>query len=144
MSVRNDIFDNLMTALKLIGSSNDYDANIRTVKPYHQNYLEMYKDDTPVLMVIDHGNEQILVSDATHTHCAFDVDVVGYTTGSFWEETQKSMNDIRGSLKQFVDEEPDIGSQVLWLLYVEELESAIDGEQLRGVVGVRLRIHYWA
>lgn len=90
MSIRNDIFDAVLSAVEGIKDNADYDSNVRNVEPFRSNYLQAQTSETPMLMVIDQANDQVLVQDTTHTRYAFDVFIYGYYAGLTGLKCRKS------------------------------------------------------
>jgi len=143
MSVRNDIVDNLLTEIKVLRTSSDYEAELHSDPvAYHENYLTTDKRKTPMLMVVDLGNETVLVRDASYTRYAFDVQIRGFVSGYSWPDTQEKLNKVIGSVKKFIAGNPDLGSAVLGFRFVEGMGSAYDGSQKYGETDLLTRIIY--
>lgn len=143
MSVRNDIIANLISEVKAYVVSDDCPALIQKVAPFHFNYQMEFKNNTPVLMVIDQGNEQRAVADATHDRYIFDVMMAGYLKGPTYENMRLSLNDIQAAIKDFVNSSPSLGDNVLAVQYVEGLAHAIDADKNQGETASTIRIIYW-
>ena len=143
MSVRNDIMDNVLDACKTIRSSDDYEATLAAdPTPFKENYLNMTKDQTPVLMIADQGNDIVLVQSATETMFKFDLSLFGYVAESAWEDAQRELNAILASVKKLINSGPDIGTAVLKWRFVEGLGVAYDNEGRRGWTTIQTTILY--
>ena len=142
MSVRNTIISNLTTSLEAL-KTDTYEADIKSVKPYHFGFLDEYRSQCPILMVIDQGNDERLVYDSTHTLFAFDVDLWGYSSKTNADDLQAQYNAIVASIKQWIYTNPDLGSAVRDVQYVGSPGLFLDQQSKQALVQVQIRILYY-
>lgn len=143
MSVRNDILTNLLTEMKTIRTSTDYEAGI-AVDPiiYHQSVLGADKSETPMLMVVDEGTERVAVRTATETMYVFDISIWGYVSGFDWDETQEQLNALIADVKKWINTSPSLGDAVLQLRFVEVVANQYDETNKRALTQIAATIRY--
>uniref|UniRef100_A0A6M3JTC1 Tail protein n=1 Tax=viral metagenome TaxID=1070528 RepID=A0A6M3JTC1_9ZZZZ len=142
MSVRNDIIANLKTSLEAL-KTDSYAAEVHTVESFHVDYVNKYKSQTPVLMIIDQGNDERLVYDNTNSLFAFDVQLWGYSSDQNYDTMQKSYNDMVASIKQWIYSNPSLGSYVRDVQFVAGLGVFLDQTHNHALVQVQIRILYY-
>lgn len=143
MSVRNTIMDNLLDEITALRTSDSYEATLGSDPvPFHENYLATDKSRTPMLMVVDLGNDTVLVRDASYTRYAFDVQMRAFVAGYSWPNTQELLNKVIGSVKKFIADGPSLGSAVLDFQFIEGQGSAFDGDKKMGETDMLTRIIY--
>jgi len=143
MSVRNDIFDKLIDSLAVIKDSGAYEVRLRDIKRYAINYLQQYAEMTPLLMVVDVGDQETLVQDATHTRYAFHIEISGYVSSPNWPDAQEQMYAIGAAVKKWVQAGPSLGDNVLAVQMVAGEDLRIAGTENRGLSVQTVRIIYW-
>jgi hypothetical protein len=143
MSIRNDIIENLASAIETIRSSGDYEANIREIAQTYVPYSEKLRDQTPLLMVLDGGNDQVILNTGDGTMYSFDVTVMGYVRESSYVGCRESINKIISSIKQWVNSNPDLGSYVLTLRYMEGVHAIYTELGLHGHLELTLWVLYY-
>ncbi len=143
MSVRADIINNLISEIDEIRTSASYEAEIKKVVPYHINILTEMAASTPLLMVVDEGDETLLAMDGTHEAFAFHINIIGYINkGTKYETTQEDLNAITASVKKWINAVPSLGDNVYEIQYVEGTGNSYD-DQGKALTGIRARILYW-
>ena len=144
MSVRQTILDNLQTALEAIEDDTDYELSIAEVTPFDVSVLTADNHRFPLVMIVDAGPEDLIVRDASHYHFAMPVSLWGYVKTDTPEELQIDLNKMISALKQFVDSDPDLGSNACDF-YLTGLESNILKTD-KGIMGrtiITTRLRYW-
>ena len=141
MSVRNDIMSNVEEACKTLRTG--YEANLVTdPMPFRENFLTLTKDETPVLMIVDQGNDIPLVQSSTETMFVFDVSLFGFVTEFSYEDARRELNAILTSVKTLINSEPDLGTAVLKWQFIEGQGIVYDNEGRRGYSTFMTRIIY--
>jgi len=144
MSTRNDIISSIMSEVDNIRTSSDYsDSTIMRVTEYHENYESLYSDQTPLLMVVDLGNDRIVVRDDSHTRYAFDIEIWGFVARKGWSETVEELNGIMSDVKKWVNAGPSLDSAVLTIDWIEAMPHSYDPKRLRGLTGMTLNVIYY-
>lgn len=146
MSIRNDIYDALLADMDNIRTDGTTyaDSDVKRLVSYQDNFENEFNDATPLLMVIDQGNDQTVQRDDGQTRYTFDIAVWGYVARHNWDRTRQELNGITADVKKWVDSEPSIHSQMLALNYVEATSLQYDPVKQRGLVGITLAIIYYA
>jgi len=142
MSVRNDIFDSVMTALDAL-KTDTYEADVREIQPFHENYLTKFAEHTPLLMAVDQGNDERLVYDTTHSLFSFNVSLWAYISEENWASVQEKFNEILASIKQLIYSSPTLDSHVVAWQFIEGLGSYFDGSKSQAHIGIQTRILYY-
>ena len=131
MSVRDDIMDEILDAVRTLYSSNDYDVQLASEPiPYRENHLTMPKNQTPTIMLADQGDDTVLVQSPTETMYSVSVALFGFSRRDTWEATKADLNAIIASVEQLIDSEPDLGSAILDWQYVEGLGHFFTDQKL--------------
>lgn len=121
MSNRNDIFDALLTALESLKT--DYSMHPNKIVPYTENHQSLFAEDTPILMVLDEGNEQILAEDDESVMLMYGINLKYYISGANWQDVQLEMNNFIESQHAFLESSPSLGAYVLDLRFSEARET---------------------
>ncbi len=143
MSVRDDIMDEVLDALKLLRSSNDYNVKLADDPvPLLTNYLTLTKDQTPILMMVDQGDDTLLAKSPTETFIGIEIRLIGFTRRDTWEETKAELNAIIAAVQQLIDSPPDLGTAILALQYTGGLGHYFDDAQKYGHTTILIRVLY--
>jgi len=145
MSIRNDIYDALLDSIDAIRTDGTTYASsdVQRVVSYAANFEREFHDATPLLMVIDQGNDQTVQRDDDQTRYTFDIEVWGYVAKHNWDRTRQELNGILADVKTWVDGEPSIHSQLLAVNFVEAAPVQYDPAKERGLVGITLAVIYY-
>jgi len=145
MSVRQDIVEDLKTALQVLQDSDDYEVRAHKITDWYENYQKIPKSQTPLVMAIDMGNDQRLEYDSTHSTFSFNVDLWLYVVDASWKQVQDALNGISASVKEWIYSGPDVGTNALSINYVEESrwQEKRDEQHSHGCVIMRTKIIYW-
>lgn len=142
MSVRNTIIAALKTSLEAL-RTNTYEAEVHSVASHYVDYVDKRKSQTPILMIIDKGNDERLVYDSTHSLFAFDVELWGYYSNENYATMQAKYNAIVASIKQWVYSNPSLGGAVRDVQFIAGLGVFIDTSTKQALVQVQIRILYY-
>ena len=146
MAVRDDIMDEIQDALALLYSTDDYPIRLASIPiPYRHDYLQMLKEECPVIMIADQGDDTKLVQSPTKTMYSVDVALFGYSRRDTWEATKTDLNAIIASVEQLIDSPPDLGSAILELQYGEGQGHYFndEGESNYGFTTIVVRVLYY-
>ena len=145
MSIRNDIFDALLVSVDAIRTDGATyaDGKVRRVVAYQENYDQELSDQTPLLMVVDKGDDNTVVRDDSQTRYTFTVDIWGYVARHNWDRTRQELNGVQADVKKWVNSEPSIHAQVFAINFVEALPVAYDPEHSRGLLAMTLAVVYY-
>jgi len=152
MAVRGTIIDNLVTAARVIKTSNDYDIKVAEVYPYDVNFLGMDRAMTPVIMVIDAGPEELLVEDEIGGNNVFSTEVQlwGYASGHSYAKAAELLGKLSSALKKFIQSNPSLGDNALSLSFAGaygNIYIPIDGRKgntVEAYTGIRARLIYYS
>lgn len=117
MSNRNDIFDSLMTALESLKT--DYTMHPNKIVPYTENHQSLFNDETPILMVLDDGDERMIAEDDEAVQLLYNINLKYYINGANWADVQLEMNNFIESQHAFLESSPALGDYVLDLRFSE-------------------------
>lgn len=141
-STRSEIIDSLQTLLEDLKTNPDYPVNIRTISTFYENYLTIEKDKTPLLMVIDSGNDTVIVEDNEKTQWGVNIVLLFYLSGRSWIETQLETSGFIESVQKFVELNPTIHDNAIKLKFVESEGIQYDGKNKRSLCSVSLLLKY--
>lgn len=118
MSVRNDILNSLVTALRGITKANGYNRSIRTVSRVFEPWQSVPQSKMPILFVLDDGTEDV-DNDSGGGQWIFSLyrpAIVGYITGQP-EDLPDQFGDVDADLKKFLYSQPDLGTNCKQILF---------------------------
>jgi len=143
MSVRNDILTNLETALKAIEDDSSYELNIHDVSLYDENILVQQAHKVPLVMIVDTGKERLLVRDDTHYRYEWEIVLRGFVKADTESEVHEKLNKMISTLKQFVDSDSSLGSNVLDFQFIEMQTNRFDPDRMMADTIIVCHIIYW-
>jgi hypothetical protein len=147
LSIRADILDNLETALKAIQDDTGYDTPIAEVSRFDENALTAEQHRFPLVMIVDAGPESLVVQDDTHYHYLMDIVLIGFVKSGTIQDLQTDLNNLISTLKQFIDSDPSLGSNVMRFRFTGLDSNAYNAYETKtekiGSTVIGTQIRYW-
>ena len=144
MSIRSDILDNLETALKAIQDDTSYDTSIAEISRFDENALTLGQHQFPLVMIVDAGPEVLVVQDDTHYHYLMDIVLIGFVKSGTVLDLQTDLNKLISTLKQFIDSDPSLGSNVMRFRFTGLDSNAYETKTEKiGSTVIGTQIRYW-
>lgn len=145
MSVRNDIITGLKTTVETLKTASAYSAaGIKSVDMFRSNYLQTDQAFLPIVMVVDNGNDTVIVNDGTRTRYSVDVTLWAYCRGYDWPDAQSKLNEVIAAIRALINSVPTIHSQVLAWQHVDNAGHDFDQQNKGAHTAVRTRLIYYA
>ena len=144
MAVRDDIMDEVQDAISLIFSTDNYPIRLASEPtPYRHDYLTILKEDCPIIMLADQGDDSVLVKSSTQTMYSIDVALFAFTRRDTWTLTKTELNQLIAAVEKVIDSPPDLGSAILELQYVEGLGHYFNDDNQYGYTTMLIRVLYY-
>lgn len=142
MSVRQDILDAIKTTLEATAGTG-YDLDIKQVSLFHENVLINEDWKQPLVMVLDGGQEQLLVYDGTNYRYEWKIVLYGYVATPVSSTVPETLNNMVATLKKYINSGPSLGSNVLAFKFDNIEETRFDADHPRADVVLNCRCIYW-
>jgi len=144
MSIRATILDNLEIVLKAIQDNASYETAIAEVSRFDENVLTLGQHQFPLVMIVDAGPEILVVQDDTHYHYLMDVTMIGLVKSGTVLDLQTDLNKLISTLKQFIDSDPNLGTNVMRFRFVGLDSNAYETKTEKiGSTVIGTQIRYW-
>ena len=121
MSVRNDIYEALLANIEVIRTSETYDASPKKILSFIENYKTKFKNETPIMMMVDTGDDQLIVEDNLFKRFIFTIEPSYFISGYKWSEALEELNAFSNSIHEYIESSPDLGENFLALQFLENL-----------------------
>lgn len=143
MSVRADIIDKLEIALNGLKTNDAYELVPKKVSPFIDDYQGASKGSFPWIMIQDADPETKAIEDPTHITYYASISLLGFVKTDTESELTAELNKMLSTFKQFVDEGPSLGDNVLAVEYVGTDGNKWNPDDGIGLVDAKIRIIYW-
>lgn len=145
MSVRATILDNLESELTTMVDSEDFDSLVAKVSRFEFNFLSSEHHKTPMITILDSGDEAIQVEDETHIRYKWNIFISGFVKSSTPQLVQTEYNQLIASIKTIVDAGMDLGENVFRIKVIGPSTTWYDETNNR-LAGSHLDVEiiYWA
>lgn len=143
-SVRQTIFDNLVTAIEDVANDSTYPLAIRTVRAIDFQVANLTSVSFPIILVNDPGPVQTLVQDSTHERKRLRIYLVGVVQAKDAAELGRELCKMVSFLEQFIDSNASLGANWLQtkMVQVRTNEYEVDGS-LRANTLCEVDVRYW-
>ena len=142
-SVRETILLNLETALDAIRNSLEYEAQIKEVSRYDENVLLTTNFQTPLIMIIDVGDDEKRVQDSTDYRFRMTIAIRGFVKVATEAQVQPELNKVVSTIRKFIDAGVSLGSNVLDFRFMNNEQHRYDQDKGLADCVINCRITYW-
>lgn len=143
MAVRETIIAGIETAFVAIKGDTTYPSNIRKVSRFDENVLQATDWQSPLVMILDPGVEEMRVRDATNFQFSMDILIRGFVKADSEAVALSELNNLIATIKQLIETDPSLGSNSLrWLFIGLEGNRYSKDDKIADTI-IRTRVIYW-
>lgn len=142
--VREDILSKVHSTLNDLREDSSYPLTVASVFRYDKNVTTEADFRSPMIMVLDPGEDEERHQDDTHYRYWMPITIRGFIRNDTSIDMQQQLNLLISFIKQWIDSVPDLGSDVADIRFLNGAANRFSEDDSVADCIINARITYWA